>query len=272
MPSVQVPAQPTWPVGATSLPPLCVPCSHIMPAAQRTRLPDLLGWLQTSAGKAESASKQELKVGEVSRRPELVDDFIRNFLVRMSLSKTLELFETEWCARQPRCSHVCVCLGQVTASFLRQLSTQMQHKDISSMSAVCSLGAPSALCLAVQFSVACLLLCVLRGAAPQHGALGSLTCCAKHQLVLVCRYELKATGRWSGPPEKVPDLYAANLALEEQLQDVRKELLDAKTVAGKVCVLRARVLVPLPSTVMCLLEGLCPQGFISLLVACTRLL
>ena len=51
----------------------------------------------------------------------------------------------------------------------------------------------------------------------------------------VCRYELKATGRWSGPPEKVPDLYAANLALEEQLQDVRKELLDAKTVAGKVC-------------------------------------
>eukprot|EP00891_Asterochloris_glomerata_P000503 jgi/Astpho2/503/e_gw1.00011.36.1_t len=88
------------------------------------------------------ASRQELKVGEVSRRPELVDDFIRNFLVRMGLSKTLELFETEW-------------------------------------------------------------------------------------------YELKATGRWSGPPEKVPDLYAANLALEEQLQDVRKELLDAKTVAGK---------------------------------------
>lgn len=97
---------------------------------------------QISGGKAEPASRQELKVGEVSRRPELVDDFIRNFLVRMGLSKTLELFETEW-------------------------------------------------------------------------------------------YELKAMGRWSGPPEKVPDLYAANLALEEQLQDVRKELLDAKTVAGK---------------------------------------
>ena len=127
--------------------------------------------------------------------------------------------------------------AQITASFLQQLSTRMQHKGVSRMDAVCSLGAPSAPCLAVQLSDVSQrhLLCILRAAAPQHAAQHSLTGSAKHQLALVCRYELKATGRWSGPPEKVPDLYTANLALEEQLQDVRKELLDAKTVAGKVC-------------------------------------
>ena len=170
-----------------------------------------------------------------------MDDFIRNFLVRMGLSKTLELFETEWCAQQPRCSPVCVCLGQATASLLQQLSIRMQHQGAGRLGAVCSLGASSAQCLAIQLSVACHLLSVLAAAALQHAALGSLTCSAKHQLALVYRYELKATGRWSGPPEKVPDLYAANLALEEQLQDVRKELLDAKAVAGKVCGSRCSV-------------------------------
>ena len=32
----------------------------------------------------------------VERHPEVVDDFIRNFLVKMGLTQTLEHFETEW--------------------------------------------------------------------------------------------------------------------------------------------------------------------------------
>ena len=38
----------------------------------------------------------EPQVGQVTQRPEVIDDFIRNFLVKMGLSKTLEMFETEW--------------------------------------------------------------------------------------------------------------------------------------------------------------------------------
>ena len=34
--------------------------------------------------------------GEVTRRPEVIDDFFRNFLVKMNLTRTLESFETEW--------------------------------------------------------------------------------------------------------------------------------------------------------------------------------
>lgn len=34
----------------------------------------------------------------VEKHPEVIDDFIRNFLVKMGLSETLEVFESEWCA------------------------------------------------------------------------------------------------------------------------------------------------------------------------------
>jgi len=34
--------------------------------------------------------------GEVTRRPEVVDDFVRNFLHKMGMDMTLEAFETEW--------------------------------------------------------------------------------------------------------------------------------------------------------------------------------
>ena len=42
----------------------------------------------------------EPQVGQVTQRPEVIDDFIRNFLVKMGLSQTLEMFETEWYAQQ----------------------------------------------------------------------------------------------------------------------------------------------------------------------------
>jgi len=33
----------------------------------------------------------------IERHPEVVDDYIRNFLIKMGMHKTLDLFETEWC-------------------------------------------------------------------------------------------------------------------------------------------------------------------------------
>ena len=42
----------------------------------------------------------EPQVGQVTQRPEVIDDFIRNFLVKMGLSQTLEMFETEWYAQR----------------------------------------------------------------------------------------------------------------------------------------------------------------------------
>lgn len=32
----------------------------------------------------------------IERHPEVVDDFIRNFLIKMGMQKTLDSFETEW--------------------------------------------------------------------------------------------------------------------------------------------------------------------------------
>jgi hypothetical protein len=34
--------------------------------------------------------------GQVVRRPEVIDDFIRNFYVKTGLTRTAEVFETEW--------------------------------------------------------------------------------------------------------------------------------------------------------------------------------
>lgn len=38
----------------------------------------------------------EPAAGQVTRRPEVLDDFIRNFFVKMGLSRTNEVFESEW--------------------------------------------------------------------------------------------------------------------------------------------------------------------------------
>ncbi len=32
----------------------------------------------------------------IGKRPEVVDDFIRNFLLKMKMTKTLDCFQTEW--------------------------------------------------------------------------------------------------------------------------------------------------------------------------------
>ncbi|KAK9820575.1 hypothetical protein WJX72_011797 [[Myrmecia] bisecta] len=80
--------------------------------------------------------------GQVTKRPEVVDDFIRNFLVKMNLNKTLEMFETEW-------------------------------------------------------------------------------------------YELKVTGKLDSSAGKVPDLYSANLQLEEVVGQMRAELVEAQAISAK---------------------------------------
>lgn len=47
-------------------------------------------------GQFPAVHEVEPQIGQVTQKPEVVDDFIRNFLVKMGLSKTLEMFETEW--------------------------------------------------------------------------------------------------------------------------------------------------------------------------------
>ena len=46
----------------------------------------------------QSAAEQEAKQIQpvVGKRPALIDDFIRNFLLKMKMSKTLDAFQTEW--------------------------------------------------------------------------------------------------------------------------------------------------------------------------------
>jgi len=50
----------------------------------------------SDAAAASAEKTKEAAPGEVTKRPEVVDDFVRNFLVRMGLTSTLEKFETEW--------------------------------------------------------------------------------------------------------------------------------------------------------------------------------
>ena len=45
---------------------------------------------------------QEIPKAAVSRRPEVVDDFIRNFLIRYKMTRTLDAFQREWYELQQR--------------------------------------------------------------------------------------------------------------------------------------------------------------------------
>lgn len=38
----------------------------------------------------------EVLPGQVTRKPEVMDDFLRNFFVKMGLARTCEAFEAEW--------------------------------------------------------------------------------------------------------------------------------------------------------------------------------
>jgi len=49
------------------------------------------------AGKIKGpAPKQPTPAGAVTKKAEVMDDFLRNFFVKMGLSRTCETFEAEW--------------------------------------------------------------------------------------------------------------------------------------------------------------------------------
>jgi hypothetical protein len=45
---------------------------------------------------AAAGTKPATPPGHVVRRPEVIDDFVRNFFERMGLSRTADVFESEW--------------------------------------------------------------------------------------------------------------------------------------------------------------------------------
>lgn len=42
------------------------------------------------------SKRETVQKASIVCRPEVTDDFIRNFLVRMNMHRTLDCFETEW--------------------------------------------------------------------------------------------------------------------------------------------------------------------------------
>lgn len=49
-----------------------------------------------------TARKESISKVKVTKHPEVVDDFVRNFLVRMGMERTLDCFQTEWYELQQR--------------------------------------------------------------------------------------------------------------------------------------------------------------------------
>eukprot|EP00057_Strongylocentrotus_purpuratus_P034520 XP_795557.3 PREDICTED: sperm-associated antigen 16 protein [Strongylocentrotus purpuratus] len=59
--------------------------------------------IQEAQDDKEAAKRKEgLIPPPVTQRPEVVDDFVRNFLVKMGMSRTLDCFQTEWYELQQR--------------------------------------------------------------------------------------------------------------------------------------------------------------------------
>ncbi|KAM8934124.1 sperm-associated antigen 16 protein [Pelodytes ibericus] len=60
---------------------------------------DLVRAVQTAQEQAEDSKSQTsplIPPRSVSQKPEVVDDFLRNFLIKMGMMKTLDSFQTEW--------------------------------------------------------------------------------------------------------------------------------------------------------------------------------
>jgi hypothetical protein len=62
---------------------------------------------------ATTRADQEAQVPKatVGKRPELIDDFIRNFLLKMKMFKTLDTFQTEWCNPLPHYPNLSLSLS-----------------------------------------------------------------------------------------------------------------------------------------------------------------
>merc|ERR1711862_939844 len=49
----------------------------------------------------EEEEKEPRPVAQVTQRPAVMDDFIRNFLVKNGMMRTLEAFQAEWYEKKP---------------------------------------------------------------------------------------------------------------------------------------------------------------------------
>lgn len=71
--------------------------ASLLPPAHTLAVLCVLQGRTGSAGAAGGiAAKPATPPGQVVRRPEVIDDFVRNFFVRMGMSRTAEVFEAEW--------------------------------------------------------------------------------------------------------------------------------------------------------------------------------
>lgn len=83
-------------------PPLGSPCSASGSApgdkCGEEDLHDAFQGLTTSDGGEAPTIPADAPRPALEKHPEVVDDFVRNFLYKAGLSRTLETFEAEWCA------------------------------------------------------------------------------------------------------------------------------------------------------------------------------
>lgn len=70
-----------------------------------------------------------LPKSNVTHRPEVVDDFVRNFLVKMGMERTLDCFQTEWYERQQKGKLHTEDIGVVPDIYSRnhQLDQELKH-------------------------------------------------------------------------------------------------------------------------------------------------
>ena len=95
---------------------------------------DLEKVMATIQSKADGASPARTRVeparGEVTRRPEVLDDFIRNVLLKMQMGETLDMFQREWHRMQAEGKLSSGDMGTVPDIYLRNQQLDDQLKDM----------------------------------------------------------------------------------------------------------------------------------------------
>ncbi len=81
--------------------------------------------------RAQQSAKGGTPKPSLTQRPEVVDDFVRNFLMRMGMHKTLDCFQTEWYELQEKGELKDKDVGAVPDVYTQnqQLNQQIQHLD-----------------------------------------------------------------------------------------------------------------------------------------------
>jgi len=95
---------------------------------------DLEKALQTLRTKEEGAPPPQPDApprADVTRRPEVLDDFIRNVLLKMGMTETLDMFQREWYRLQGEGKLSAVDMGSVPDIYLRNQQLGDQLRDMS---------------------------------------------------------------------------------------------------------------------------------------------